>query len=212
MFSYSGRVKSPEVLLPAGIYWGTYYLICMFPTNSECLIGISDAFSAFVMGIRHFAHMLTVPPTKVWLLCATPTGLDLYIQAMPVGTYRVQSPGFLKIVYYKAGNLVLQILLSYSFAVLQMTKLQADSKIGSVILQWLRPPLFSDDMFLTLIAKLNVGLGYWHCCVCVSACPCVWILSRRFLLNHSTFCNQTWHGGAWVALCYPQGQGYSEDS
>ena len=26
--------------------------------------------------------------------------MDLYIQAMPVGTYRVQSPGFPKIVYY----------------------------------------------------------------------------------------------------------------
>ena len=29
--------------LPAG---GTYYPICMFPVSSECLIGISDAFSA----------------------------------------------------------------------------------------------------------------------------------------------------------------------
>ena len=62
----------------------------MFPTNSERLSGISDAFSAF-----------TVPPTKARLLCATPAGLDLYVQAMPVGTYRVQSPGFPKIVYYR---------------------------------------------------------------------------------------------------------------
>ena len=52
-------------------------------------------------GIHHsLAHVLTVPPTKVWLLCTTPTGLHLCIQAMPVGTYWVQSPGFLKIVYY----------------------------------------------------------------------------------------------------------------
>ena len=50
-------------------------------------------------GIRHLAHVLTVPPTKVCLLCITPAGMDLYLQAMPVGTYRVQSPGFLKIVY-----------------------------------------------------------------------------------------------------------------
>ena len=28
--------------------------------------------------------------------------MDLYIQAIPVGTYRVQSPGFPKIVYYYA--------------------------------------------------------------------------------------------------------------
>ena len=64
-FSYSGRVKSPEwrrhlrrtdlrqfqifrhgpiiiyTRLPAE---GTYYLICMFPRNSERLIGVSDAF------------------------------------------------------------------------------------------------------------------------------------------------------------------------
>ena len=51
--------------------------------------------------IRHLAHVLTVPPTKACLLCATPAGMDLYIQAMPVGTYRVQSPGFPKIVYYE---------------------------------------------------------------------------------------------------------------
>ena len=71
MFSYSGRVKSPKwrwqrkradlrhfeifrhgpitiyTRLPAG---GTYYPICTFPASSECLIGISDAFSAFVYG------------------------------------------------------------------------------------------------------------------------------------------------------------------
>ena len=71
VFSYSGRMKSPEwrrqriradvrqfwifrhgpiiiyTRLPAG---GTCYPICMFPTNSERLIGISDAFSAFVYG------------------------------------------------------------------------------------------------------------------------------------------------------------------
>ena len=69
----------------------------MFPTNSERLIGISDAFSAFVYGYP--SSCPRVPPTKACLLCATPAGMDLYIQAMPVGTYRVQSPGFPKIVY-----------------------------------------------------------------------------------------------------------------
>ena len=69
-----------------------------------------SAWSAFLMpflslftGIRHLALMLTVPPTKALRLCATPAGLDLYIQAMPVGTYQVQSPGFPKIVYSKAS-------------------------------------------------------------------------------------------------------------
>ena len=56
-------------------------------------------FLALFTGICHLAHVLTVPPAKVCLLCTTPTGLDLYIQAMPVGTYWVQSPGFPKIVY-----------------------------------------------------------------------------------------------------------------
>ena len=72
MFSYSGRVKSPEwrwqrrradlrhfeifrhgpiiiyTRLPAG---GTYYPICTFPASRECLIGISDAFSAFCVRV-----------------------------------------------------------------------------------------------------------------------------------------------------------------
>ena len=72
VFSYSGRVKSPEwrrqprradlrhfeifrhgpiiiyTRLPAG---GTYCPICTFPASSECLIGISDAFSAFCLRV-----------------------------------------------------------------------------------------------------------------------------------------------------------------
>ena len=72
VFSYSGRVKSPEwrwqrrradlqhfeifrhgpiiiyTRLPAG---GTYYPICTFPTSSECLISISDAFFAFCLRV-----------------------------------------------------------------------------------------------------------------------------------------------------------------
>ena len=72
VFSYSGRVKSPEwrrqlrradlrqfqilsygpiiiyTRLPAG---GTLLPICTFPTNSERLIGISDAFFAFCLRV-----------------------------------------------------------------------------------------------------------------------------------------------------------------
>ena len=72
VFSYSGRVKSPEwrrqlrradlrhleifwhgpiiiyTRLPAG---GTCYPLCMFTTNSERLVGISDAFSAFCLRV-----------------------------------------------------------------------------------------------------------------------------------------------------------------
>ena len=85
MFSYSGRVKSPEwrrqrrradlrhfeifkhgpviiyTRLPAG---GTYYPICMFPTNSERLIGISDAFSAFVYGYQSSCPRAHCTPNK----------------------------------------------------------------------------------------------------------------------------------------------------
>ena len=102
VFSYSGRVKSPErrwqrrradlrhfdifrhgpIIIytrqPAG---GTYYPICTFPASSECLIGISDAFSAFCFRVSVIfpTCSLNVPPTKACLLCATPAGMDLYI-------------------------------------------------------------------------------------------------------------------------------------
>ena len=101
VFSYSGRVTSPErrwqrrradlrhleifrhgpiiiyTRLPAG---GTYYSICTFPVSSECLIGISDTFSAFCLRVSviSLAHVLTVSPTKACLLCATPAGMDRY--------------------------------------------------------------------------------------------------------------------------------------
>ena len=86
LFSYSGRVKSPEwrpaaerradlrhfeifrhgpimiyTRLPAG---GTYYPICMFPTNSERLIGISDAFSVFVYGYPSSCPRAHCTPNK----------------------------------------------------------------------------------------------------------------------------------------------------
>ncbi len=100
LFSYSGRVKSPEWRLqrrradlqqfyifrhrPIIIYTSlpaelTYYPICMmFPTNGECLIGISDAFFGLLFtGIRHLAHVLSLPTTKACLLCVTPAGRGL---------------------------------------------------------------------------------------------------------------------------------------
>ena len=83
--------------LPAG---GTYYSICMFPTNSECLIGNSDAFSAFVYGYPSSCPRAQCTPNKsVATLRYTRRQGPVYIQAMPVGTCRVQSTGFPKIVY-----------------------------------------------------------------------------------------------------------------
>ena len=85
VFSYSGRVKSPEwrwqrrradlrhfeifrhgpitiyTRLPAG---GTYYPICTFPASSERLIGISDAFSAFVYGYPSSCPCAHCTPNK----------------------------------------------------------------------------------------------------------------------------------------------------
>ena len=36
-------------------------------------------FCLLFTGIRHLPHVLTVPPTKACLLCATPASMDLYI-------------------------------------------------------------------------------------------------------------------------------------
>ena len=47
--------------LPAG---ETYYPICMFPTNSERLIGISDALSAFVYGYLSSCPRAHCTPNK----------------------------------------------------------------------------------------------------------------------------------------------------
>ena len=68
---------------------GTYYQSCMYPTNSTwpAFLPFSGAFFFLLVSI-HLRHRLTVPPTKACLLCAT-----------PAGTYRVQSPGFPKIIY-----------------------------------------------------------------------------------------------------------------
>ena len=69
----------------------------MFPTDSERLIGISDAFSAFVYGYPSSCPRAHCTPNKsVTTLRYTRRHGPVYIQAMPVGTYRVQSPGFLR--------------------------------------------------------------------------------------------------------------------
>ena len=121
MFSYSGRVKSPEwrwhlrkadlrqflifrhepiivhTRLPAG---ATYYLICMLPTNNERLIGISDTFSAFCLWVSViFPTCSLYPQQKHAYSVLHPRYTHNHIQAMPVGIYRMQSPGFPKIVY-----------------------------------------------------------------------------------------------------------------
>ena len=96
-FRSSGMEIIIYTSLPAG---GTYCPICIFPTNSECLIGISDAFSAFVYGYPSSCpHAQCTPNKSVTTLRYTRRHGPVYIQAMPVGTFWVQSPGFPKIIY-----------------------------------------------------------------------------------------------------------------
>ena len=85
VFSYFGRVKSPEwrrqlrradlrqfyilrhgpvIIYTRLLSGGTYYPICMFPTNSEHLIGVSDAFSAFVYGYPSSCPRAQCTPNK----------------------------------------------------------------------------------------------------------------------------------------------------
>ena len=102
VFSYSGRVKSPEwrwqrrradlrhfaifrhgpiviyTRLPAG---GTYYPICTFPASSECLIGISDAFSASCLPVSVILHTCSLYPQQKRAYSALhPQAWTYYIQ------------------------------------------------------------------------------------------------------------------------------------
>ena len=125
VFSYSGRVKSPEwrwqrrradlrhfeifrqgpviiyTRLPAG---GTYYPICTFPASSECLIGISGAFPAFCLRVYVIFPTCSLYPQQNRAYSALhPQAWTCIYWSMPEGSYRVQSPGFPKIVYSQ-GN------------------------------------------------------------------------------------------------------------
>ena len=121
VFSYSRRVKSPEwrwqqrradlrqfyifrhepiiiyTRLPAG---ETYYPICMFPASSECLIGISDAFSAFCLRVFVILPMCSLYPQqkRAYSVLHPQTWTYIY-RSMPKGSYWVQTLGFLKTVY-----------------------------------------------------------------------------------------------------------------
>ena len=81
--------------LPAG---GTYYLICMFPASSEYLISICVAFCLWVSVIL---PTRSVYPQQKHAYSALHQQAWTYIyRSTPEGSYRVQSPGFPKIVYY----------------------------------------------------------------------------------------------------------------
>ena len=116
MFSYSGRVKSPQwrwqwrraglqhfeifthgpiiiyTRLPAG---GNYYPICMLPATSECLIGISQDFSAFCLRVSViFPTCSLYPQQKHAYSVLHPQAWTYIYRSMPEGSYQVQSLDF----------------------------------------------------------------------------------------------------------------------
>ena len=145
----------------------------MEPTiRSACSPRTVSAWSAFLMpflplftGIRHLTHVLIVPPTKAWLLCAT-----------PAGTYRVQSLGFPKIVYYALYNSGGTELLFWTPAFVQLTKYNHScSFVPSV-----RPfgPLCICASFVYLcvlclfVCPLFICAPFVYlCALCVFVCP-----------------------------------------
>ena len=50
-----------------------------------------------------------------------------------------------------------------------------------------------EGVVLNFLQELSSSTGLY---MLESPCPCVWTLSGRYLSNCSTFCNQTWYGGA----------------
>ena len=78
--------------LPAG---GTYNPICTFPASSECLIGISDAFSAFCLRVFViFPTCSLYPQQKRAYSALHPQARTNVYRSMPEGSYRVQSLDF----------------------------------------------------------------------------------------------------------------------
>ena len=82
--------------LPAG---GTYYPIRMSSTNSEWLIGISDTFSAFCLRVS-VIFLMYLQQKRTYSALHPQAWIRIY-SSMPAGTYRVQSPEFPKLVYWR---------------------------------------------------------------------------------------------------------------
>ena len=83
--------------LPAG---GTYYPICMFPTNGEYLIAFLLHFLPSVYGyLSSCPRAHCTPPKKRAYSALHPQACTYICSSTPISTYQVQSLGFLKIVY-----------------------------------------------------------------------------------------------------------------
>ena len=76
--------------LPAG---GTYYPICTFPASSECLISISDAFSAFCLRVSFILPRCSLYPQQKRAYSALhPQAWTCIYRSMPKGSYWVPVP------------------------------------------------------------------------------------------------------------------------
>ena len=78
--------------LPTG---GTYHPVSTFPASSECLIGISYAFSAFCLRVSViFPTCSLYPQQKRAYSALHPQAWTNVYRSMPEGSYRVQSLDF----------------------------------------------------------------------------------------------------------------------
>ena len=126
VFSYSGRVKSPEWR------WGGEELICNTLRSSrmdllqfildyqlgellsnlhapcdQWVFGISDVFSAFCLQVSVILPTCSLYPQQKRAYSALHPQAWTYIyRSMPEGSYRVQSPGFPKIVYCQHSHVI----------------------------------------------------------------------------------------------------------
>ena len=94
--------QGPIIIYPRPPAGGTCYPICTFPASSECLIGISDAFSAFCLRVSVIFPTCSLYPQQKRAYSALHLQAWTYIyiyKSIPEGSYRVQSPGFPKVVY-----------------------------------------------------------------------------------------------------------------
>ena len=69
--------------------------------NSECPIGISDAFSAFCLRVSIFPMCSLYPQQKRAYSALHLQAWTYIYRSIPEGSYRLQSPGFPEIISYK---------------------------------------------------------------------------------------------------------------
>ena len=96
--------------------------------SSECLIGISDAFSAICLRVSViFPTCSLYPQQKRAYSVLHPQAWTYIYRSMPEGSYQVQSPGFPKIVYclpYMYNTSDRSLVTAFSFTLKALQKLR----------------------------------------------------------------------------------------